>query len=477
MLLAPLGFFAAMLAVPGADVIFKSVTFHLIVVSAIAGCALAVAVYAGIAAVRVGRGAVVLIALGCVTIGVLMLAHGLTTPGVLGRPRNQWVGRFPTLAVAGFAIFLVLAAAPNEGRLSRVVARAPAPSIAVFTLALLSFCTTVVVDPGVAWGHRALAHELGARQVLGLATAVVLVLAGRRYWRRWRLGHDRVQFSLATAAWFSACAVLSLQLGRAWRLSWWDYHAYLLAGFGAAVWAIAQEYRRVGSVPTAMERIAITDPFEHISRGYTESLRPLVAAVEAKDAYTHGHSARVGEMAARLGLRMGLPADTVRTVAEGGYLHDIGKIGVPDAILNKVGALSDEERERVQEHSVRGHEIVSHARSLRHTLTVVRHHHERWDGRGYPDNLLGTEIPLPARLVAVADVWDALTSERAYRTAWSEKEALAHIVAGRGSHFDPDCVDAFVVLMRDRGLWLPSEDGDLAAVALAGELCHHQVVV
>lgn len=197
----------------------------------------------------------------------------------------------------------------------------------------------------------------------------------------------------------------------------WDYHALLLTGFGSAVHAIVTESRRLRVIDDTLAGVGLHEPMDLIAHGYPEALRALVATVEAKDAHTHGHSARVAAMSVRLGLRMGLGSDRVRELAQCAVLHDIGKIGTSDAVLNKPGPLTAEEGAWIEQHPVAGWEIVRQAPSLRPALSVVRHHHERWDGAGYPDGLAGEQIPLQARIAAVADVWDALTSDRAYRPA------------------------------------------------------------
>ncbi|HEV2872391.1 MAG TPA: HD-GYP domain-containing protein, partial [Actinomycetota bacterium] len=259
------------------------------------------------------------------------------------------------------------------------------------------------------------------------------------------------------------------EIGRPWHLAWWDYHAFLLAGFAAAIYAVVTGYRRSSTLQDVLEGVFASDPMAHISRGYSETLRALIAAVEARDAYTHGHSARVAELSVSIGLRLGLRPSALRALAEGAYLHDVGKVGIPDHVLNKPGALTDEERAWIQEHPVVGGDIVGRAPSLRDALTVIRQHHERFDGRGYPDGLAGEEISLAARIVAVADVWDALTSDRAYRPAWPPDRALAHLEADRGGHFDPRCLDAFLALTAERGHRPGGRNGDPAP---AEESCH-----
>jgi HD-GYP domain-containing protein (c-di-GMP phosphodiesterase class II) len=469
---SPLGLFAILLMSPRLDVFFQSATFHVFVVGGIAACATFVALVAWISAIRERNSSVLLVALGCLGLAMLMLAHGLTTPTVLGQPGNVWIGRLPVLGIGTFAVFVSLAALQRR-RIDDFIARIPWWATILPVLAPATVAVVVVLDPWVGHGRVPTPIEGPLTTILTTMAALLLVPAGAVYWRRWRFGRDPVQFALAAAAWYSTCALVAMELGRPWRLSWWDYHVYLLAGFGAATWAVARETRRTRDPVTAMTRLAVVDPVEQIARGYTESLRPLVAAVEAKDYYTHGHSERVSTLAARLALRMRLTPETVRAVAEGAYLHDIGKIAVPDAILNKPGDLNTEERRIVEVHPVTGWEIASRAPSLRHTHSAIRHHHERWDGTGYPDGLQTADIPLAARVVAVADVWDALTSDRSYRSAWTPEDTAAFVLSERGRHFDPDCVDALLAMLGEDGSIARSLRNALLHPA-DSDVCHHR---
>jgi HD-GYP domain-containing protein (c-di-GMP phosphodiesterase class II) len=177
-------------------------------------------------------------------------------------------------------------------------------------------------------------------------------------------------------------------------------------------------------------------------------------------------------VATALGVRLALPPEQLRLLAQGAYLHDVGKIAIPNEILNKPGALTDEERAVVETHAAVGAEMVAHAPSLAGCAAVVRHHHERFDGAGYPDRLADSSIPLLARITAVADVWDALTSDRAYRPGWEPGRALAHIVDGSGAHFDPRVVSALVDLASEWGYRLPAARGDVDEALQAADDCH-----
>lgn len=151
----------------------------------------------------------------------------------------------------------------------------------------------------------------------------------------------------------------------------------------------------------------------------------LASAIEAKDRYTQGHTERVSHYAFVLGKHLGLSNDEQNALFKGGILHDIGKIAVPDAILNKPNRLTADEFETIKMHSDRGEKICQPLKSIKSALSVIRHHHEKMDGSGYPDQLQGAEIPLVARIMAVVDVYDALTTDRPYRAAFSQHEAFA----------------------------------------------------
>jgi putative two-component system response regulator len=167
----------------------------------------------------------------------------------------------------------------------------------------------------------------------------------------------------------------------------------------------------------------------------------LATAVEAKDSFTERHTQRVGESARLLGQRLGLPDNTLDTLYRGGIIHDIGKIGVSDSILHKPGPLEGVEVPQMQAHVAIGESIVKPLRSTYGLLPIIRHHHERFDGHGYPDRLRAREIPRAARIVSVCDAFDALVNDRPYRVRRSTDEAIAVLRAGAGTQWDPETVD------------------------------------
>lgn len=176
------------------------------------------------------------------------------------------------------------------------------------------------------------------------------------------------------------------------------------------------------------------------------SLEALTAAIDAKDRYTHGHSERVALMGAKLAEAVGLDAPTVKRVHICGLVHDVGKIGVPEAVLCKTGKLTDDEFEMIKLHPEIGHRIVGQIPHLEDVLPGVMHHHERWDGRGYPHNLEGEAIPYFGRLLALADTFDAMSSTRSYRGAMDREKVLEEIRTCAGTQFDPELAKLFVEL-------------------------------
>lgn len=472
LLLVPLGLTLVLRAVPALDPVFESPRFHVLVVSAIALCALVVALLTSLSATRARRSAPVLLAMGCVSVGVFMFAHGMTTPGIGGRGFNFWVIRFPVLSLGAFALFLALAAGPETSAPKRLAGRYPRATIAVGTGVLLAGSLSLVARPYALFGTRPFPGEEPMTWIVVGGAALALLVTGAVHWHRWQLGRDRVQLGLMAAAWLSANAAIALQIGPLWRVSWWDYHVYLLAGFAAAAWSVVTESRRARSVHGALVSLSITDPIEHVSRGHPEALDALVGAVEAKDRHMRGHSSRVAEIALRIGLRVDLAPQELRGLAQGAFLHDIGKVGVPDEVLQKRGTLTREDWSWIEQHPIIGGEMASRAPSLHDSLAVIRHHHERWDGSGYPDRLAGEDIPIAARIASIADVWDALTSDRSYRPAWPVDRALSHVAGASGRLFDPEVVEAFFDLLEDRGLWPERTRPDLDTLAAMAEACH-----
>ena len=190
----------------------------------------------------------------------------------------------------------------------------------------------------------------------------------------------------------------------------------------------------------------------------------LARAIEARDRHTIHHAERVGRYAEAIGAAQGLSHKDGELLYQGGVLHDLGKIAIPDAILLKPGPLTASEFSTMRQHSVEGERICLSLRSVSHYLPIIRHHHERVDGTGYPDHLAGTDIPIGARITAIADGWDAMVSDRPYRAGLDEDEALRRLRQGAGTQWDAGLVRTFVDLL-DGGLTRRVTESQLAAIA------------
>jgi HD-GYP domain-containing protein (c-di-GMP phosphodiesterase class II) len=239
-----------------------------------------------------------------------------------------------------------------------------------------------------------------------------------------------------------------------------------------------------GAAPFRRSDAALVLPFvglfelhlrwSHRHQGLQELLtgltRSLTTALDAKDAYTYGHSERVARTAVELGREIGLDGDELGDIYLSGLLHDVGKIGIRDTVLHKPGALTQEEREHIQQHVLIGYSILADLRQIRSLLPGVLYHHERVDGKGYPDGLAGDNIPLLARILAVADAYDAMSNPRPYRAAMPSEQVEETLRKGAGTQWDEQVVDAFfrclqrIHAIRNRGV------GDSLRRAIDGAL-------
>ncbi len=189
------------------------------------------------------------------------------------------------------------------------------------------------------------------------------------------------------------------------------------------------------------------DKNEELERAYLDTIGILRQTVEAKDPYTRGHSDRVSEYSVLIGKKLGLDEKTLHILKIGGLFHDIGKIGIPDSILLKESKLSDEEYSQIKNHPMIGVHMLGDAAIFTDILPIVKHHHERYDGRGYPSQLVGDDIPYVARIAAVADTFDAMTSKRSYRDSLPIDVVRAEIEKCSGTQFDPNIAKVFLDIM------------------------------
>jgi HD-GYP domain-containing protein (c-di-GMP phosphodiesterase class II) len=438
--------------------------FHFIVVSLTALLALGIALLMVRAATQLRDVRVFFLSLTYLSIAGIFLVHALTTPGALVVGNNPWVGFSAWASLASGAFFFALTTVPWSTAQQRAIIARQHLLIGAFLLALAVYGAVAVTDSlrsdgpvvnhaahsddgylpvaGVAASRFALLANPIVGKIAALVTLTLLALVIVRYRATYCRAASPLVAALLVSAIFLAQAQISMALTAVWHASWWEYHVLMLAAFGTTVFGLVQEYADAGSVHGVIEGLLLRDTITQVQRGYTDVIVALVEAVEAKDHYTRGHTQRVAELALAIGRELRLSSEQLRILNRAALLHDIGKIGVPDAILNKPGRLTDEEFAVIKEHPGRGYTMIANIRSLHAELGGIRSHHERLDGSGYPDGLTGDAIPLLARIIAVGDVFDALTSPRPYRGPWSHEQALALIDAGAGTEFDPTVVAA-----------------------------------
>ena len=193
----------------------------------------------------------------------------------------------------------------------------------------------------------------------------------------------------------------------------------------------------------------LSETYEKLEQAYLESIETLRYTVEAKDIYTRGHSDRVSEYSVLIGKKLGLSEKDLKTLKIGGLFHDIGKIGVPDSILQKETKLTDDEYSQIKQHPNIGVHILSNATIFKDILPIVEHHHEKWDGTGYPGRLSGENIPYFARITAVADSFDAMTSRRSYRDSLPIETVISEFENCSGTQFDPKLAELFLDILKN----------------------------
>ena len=193
----------------------------------------------------------------------------------------------------------------------------------------------------------------------------------------------------------------------------------------------------------------LSETYEKLEQAYLDSIQTVRYTVEAKDSYTRGHSDRVSEYSCLIGKKLGLPEEDIKRLHIGGLFHDVGKIGVPDNILQKNGKLTDDEYSEIKNHPTIGAHILSTASIFQDIIPIVKHHHEKYDGNGYPSRLKGEEIPYLARIAAIADSFDAMTSKRVYRDSLPVETVISEFERCKGTQFDPKLTDVFLDILRN----------------------------
>lgn len=232
------------------------------------------------------------------------------------------------------------------------------------------------------------------------------------------------------------------------RRTWADQEIALLQTAAAQISAGIENHRLLEEV--LLDATMLERSNKELKQAYEETLQGWARALELRDSDTEGHTRRVAYMTHKVGEKLGFSENELVHLHRGALLHDIGKVAIPDHILRKPGPLNDEEWATMRRHPIHAYEMLSKIDYLRPALAIPCSHHERWDGSGYPQELSGEDIPLPARIFAVVDVWDALTADRPYRSAWSPGRTIAYLREHSGTLFDPAVVEAFLSVLKDQ---------------------------
>lgn len=439
---------AALLHFVGRDKVFLDGWIHFAGVALGAGVATAAAVVLTVAGVRLRDGHAVLVGSAFTIMAALLCLHGLSSPGVIVEMNGvvSFTGG-ATLPVGG--AILALSAIPILRRPAAIVPLMwllAAGVVFIFALGIAALLEPRLV-PGVPEPRSPLAWAV---LVVGMAFYAVLFW---RALRTFRLTRRKTDLLVAVGIVWLAAALPAALLLDYWNVGWWLGHGFEIAGIAAVGIPVALDLRR----GTARSRPLLGDlkgadlvAEEEAFLG--SHVRALLNALADKDDYTEEHTRRVALRAVQLGDELGLAPERLRNLAVGGLLHDIGKLSIPDEILKKPGVLTATEFELVEEHPERGRRLLRELGGFdERVLRLVRDHHERLDGSGYPNGAKGDELDIDTRILMICDVYDALLSRRVYRAAWSHEQAVALLRAGAGTVFDPKCVETLDrVLARER---------------------------
>lgn len=478
LLASPVAILLLLLRNPSLDPAIQVPGFHFGIVTLAAGSAAIVALAVLAVAEQLRDPRAFFLGLAFCAISGFFFIHGLLTPGVIFKQPSNGITWAPPLSLFLGALFLALSTArlrPDADPWVFRYRKAFAAILFVFwsgylivSVAFPSFLTghppSLVaardggpstqskehhggggeydVAPAGSAGAASQQHRPWIAGVAMIVTASLLLFSALRYTRIYRLSRLPLHATTIAGIVLLMESLLSLFFASLWRVSWWQYHVLIFLGVTAVLYGIILDYRRGAGLSQTVSSLLLKGSVEALEQSYSEVLTGLVAAVEARDAYTKGHSEKVARLAVRIAESLGLPPERLRIVHQAGLMHDIGKIAIPDGILNKPDQLTPSEFEVVKDHPLRSEEMIGRIPSLRPTLRAIRWHHERLDGSGYPDGLTDDNIPLDAKILAVADVYDAMTSGRLYRAAWPQDTVIAHLEQEAGRLYDPRCVEA-----------------------------------
>ncbi|MEX2425443.1 MAG: HD domain-containing phosphohydrolase, partial [Thermomicrobiaceae bacterium] len=355
---------------------------HFYIVTGTSVIVLVLAVVMRVAAGQLGDPRALFLSLAFLSIAAVFVVHALTTPGILVG-MNPWVGFSAGFSPLLGSIFLLLSTRRWSPVVrARIVERQRGVTFVASSglIALGAFAMLTSAAGSYPGGlPDVLISPITSNILIAVTTGMLVYVIGHYVWiyRSWK---SPLATGILISAILLAQSQVSITFAPTWHLSWWLYHALLLAGFGAALVTLYIEYSRSGTVQGVVGGLLLRDSMAQLQRGYTDVIVALIEAVEAKDPYTRGHTQRVSELSQLIAQDLGLSNEKQRILNQSAILHDIGKIGIPDAVLNKPGRLTDSEFGLIKEHPVRGYRMIRHVHALRQESEGVRYHHERLDG-------------------------------------------------------------------------------------------------
>ncbi|MEX0682964.1 MAG: HD domain-containing phosphohydrolase [Dehalococcoidia bacterium] len=447
-LAVPALLFAVLLAVPSLDQPWGTNSFHFYVVSAASLMSALACLVLVLSARSIRETRILFLALSFFALGMFFAIHGLTTPGFLFDQPYAALGRSPWLSTLAAGLFATLSVVSIPKVIDRVNLRIPETVFAVSIGGISFYFAMSMVFPNWLVGFPT--EREWFQHTLTAITVSLLLFPAFRYYQSYQFARLPAQLSVAVGLTFLAEAQISLDFGVFWAYSWWMYHGLFLAAFGGVLAGWGYELIRAKDTRAIAEGIAMRDALSQLNRGRPSDLVTLADQIENHDIETFRHVDRVAAFAYAIGNEMGLGAAKLRELVLSAQMHDLGKIGLPSYILTKVEALTDDEWAAIKQHPAKGWEIMQRIPGLGAIATTIRHHHERYDGSGYPDGLKGEDIPLESRIISVADTFDALTCDRPYRPAMTPEGARAELLSVAGKQLDPELVQILVKLM-DQG--------------------------
>lgn len=428
---------------PGESAVWESpITLFVIVVIAASGCAIAAAVVLVIAH-RNDLAELGMIGAFTMAVSVLPLVHGLTTPGVLyGDNAATMSSVFWALPLA---VVSVIALISPTSSWSRRMARRWRPWVAAHVTATILLSVALLI-----WPDLLPAPGLRSGPVVGVAVAALLVcmaLSFRQLRLSWISGSVQ-PFVVSVGFAFVGVASLVWVSRAPYTAGFWLAHGFDIAGVLLVAVGAIVAFRQRAQLQTLIRPLTVHTPLAAFELGLEPLVHRFVALLETKDAVTRDHVVRSAELAMEVGQELGVPARDLHVLGLGALLHDIGKLAIPSDIINKPGRLDPEEFAVMRGHALAGEELVRQSGVLAAIAPIVRGHHERIDGGGYPDGLAGDEIPELARIVSVVDAFDAMSHTRQYREGLGEDKAIAILREHSGSQWDERVVEALVVAVR-----------------------------